>query len=467
MLFLFAGLAFGNKFDVTDYKMDIVCYANDEKGEFVCRQLPVLLPYFDNKVGSCIIATDDNVSTCLSEVTSYVVLVIVGGSMKGGEDAFDLAQLPSNHIIEFTTKYRVNEKLKLLEKLEAEVREGGVKTQDDTRMMTRDLITSETLEWKPDTGDKEKELKIKASKDAKSKVECLFVSTLKLGLETNVKVQAAVFGPDAPLPATGDSVLEADYVMSEWGQLVTSPDASLDQLKVHFGSLGVVVHENETVSKVSVSSDKWTVAIGSDEGSVNVAFDRPTWFTGQFSIIQVSPENANVDVDFSVPTASDPGVQVPIVGGVNYSIQTADQVLLEYSPPPVDLPESLRLLAGPSATVTFSGSWDKVTGPSGGKVELIFEGETENSITLSGAPQGIDVKKTVISSRPVGSGAGGGGGGSSGGPDDTPSNLGPIIGGVVGGVVVIAVVVVIVVLVLRKKKKTQSSTSSAKGKTEE
>ena len=439
-----------------------MCYANDEDGEFVCKQLPVLLPYWYNKVGSTILATPDNVSTCLSEVNSYVVLVIVASSMKGGDDAFDLAQLPSNHIIEFTTKYRVNQQLTLLEKLETEVREGRVKTRDEIHRMTRDLITSKTLEQDPDNGNRERELKIKASKDARSKVECLFLSTLKFGLETNVKVQAAVFGPNAPLPTTGDSVLEADYVMSDWGQLIPDPSASLNQLQVHFNSLGVVVQGNETVSKVSVSSDKWTVAIGSDEGLTEVPFDRPTWFTGQFSIIQVSPENANVDVDFSAPTANDPGVQVPIVGGLNYSIQTADRVLLEYSPPPVHLPES-RLLAGPSATVKFSGSWDRVTGQSGRKLELIFEGETENSITLSGAPQGIEVKKTLISSRPVGSGAGGGGGDGSGGPDDTPSNLGPIIGGVVGGVVVIAVVVVIVVLVLRKKKKTQSSTSSAKG----
>ena len=441
-------------FDVTKYKMDIVCYdaPTMERCHYWLQQFSPQNENWDkikDQIGTTKSATASTASTVLQDLESYIIVVVVlDPGQPSDTNVFDLGSLKTNHVIEFVNVASVASLLDTFQavgNVQKQAQSGHIANERDLRKATRDAIASLHQQGGSGGSGSFPAVALKDSGDAKSKVDCLFVYDMTITWTSDITIPAVVFTDSSIRPGSGEvPIMKVDYVM--YGQLGTSgephPYLDLNDFAVVFDQ-----RQNPKIVKVEFGTDYWNV-IFDDQSSAKY---HKNLFKGDLSFLLISDSNEKQEIIL------EPAAGVTTVGSLNLSIQSHEN-LVQKIPLPIEGLRSSLATASPGLSITLKG-WENVQN----KVELIFEAADPEQIVVNGQ-EGLEnvvsVKKASISDRPQGPGTNPSNpGGKPEDPDDT--NIGLIVGIVVAVVAVIIIVVVLVYIFVVRKKKQESSNSGA------
>ena len=425
--------------NITDYEIDVVCYSTDA-GKAKCDTWEQTISQEARKIGlrigEFVKATPTTVSTCLDNLQSYPIWVMLTDSTTGeGQDVFELGKVKKNHVIAFDD-YRdlgassLENRLKTLAHW-ARAKSDTFASQGGTDEAAKHFLSRDTIAAQPGVTA---HLRVtQGSADWKSQIDCLFAEACSFDLKTVVRVQAAVL---RSCTISGDQLI-ASYVMTDW-------DLWKASYKLHISttSAALYVESPTLVSEVTFESDAWVIRYKDD-------IPRPTRVPkdvvgagGQFSIVQVAEPDTKLELTLNAQTASE--TPNTIAGGLNFSIQTKRDIMLGFGP------NEEETGAAPTVTATFGDGWDNVDLTD---KKFIFEGRTVDCVTVNNQPASATVVKESVANRSSGPPSE---------PEDDPPNLGLIIGCTVAAIVVVAAIIVGVVLFLKCRKKSPVSADQDK-----
>lgn len=426
--------------NIKDYTIDVVCYST-EAGKDKCDSLEQTISQKAPgvRIGQFVKANPTTVSTCLDNLQSYPIWVMLTDSTTGeGQDVFELGKVNKNHVIEFedytdSVASSLEDRLKTLAHW-AHAKSDTFASQGGTDEAAKNFLVRDAIVAVPGVTA---HLRVtQGSADWKSRIDCLFAEGCSFNLKSVVRVQAAVLRSCT----ISEDQLIANYVMAEY-------ELWEETYKLYMSATNAALYvESPTlVSEVTFESDAWVVRYKNGNPTPTRVPKDIVGEGGQFSIVQVVKPDTKLDLTLNAPATSE--TQNTIAGGLNFSIQTEGDVMVGLAPDP----DAEETGAAPTVAVTFGDGWDKVDLTD---KKFIFEGRTVDCVTVNNQPASATVVKESIANRPSGSGE----------PEDDPSNLGLIIGCTVAAIVVVAAIIVGVVLFLKCRKKNQVSGSGEQDK---
>lgn len=441
-------------FDEKNYKMDIVCYEQmSTMCQYALSAFSPTSPDWENikdRIGSTRTANPYNAKTALNSLKSYIIVVLLADSMTGDKptDVFDLGSLSTNHVIEFAPMgfgASLMDDVQALKNVTHAVWARNFTNKEDFQKATRQAFTA--LHHKPKVSAVSPSRLVyvtAADGDSHSKVDSLFLVSVRMALRSDLHVQAAIASESIVSPDS--SVFRADYFMTRQEVLEELYDHLVSK-KIDVVDMGLI-HKIwfQGISRVVCSGTGWTIEFSSLE---TLTIPREL-FTGNLSLLLLSHNDESETITIA-PGMLQPGET--LVPGLNLSIQDSGALKEEIAPPgfePKTLAES-----PPNLTVTLEG-WDKMTQ----KFDLVLEAEDPESITVAGTgwEGSVDITRSLISERPMGPGSSSTINDNGDGPD-----IGLIVGVVVAVVAVVVIVIVLVYIFVFRKKKQESSESNGQG----
>ena len=384
MMFLLIALSLA-AMNIKDYEIDFVCYSTDagkEKCDSLEQTVTEQAPKLGLRIGSFVKATPTTVSTCLDNLESYPIWVMLTESTTGnGQDVFELGKVKKNHVIAFeyypdSVASSLENRLKSLARW-AHVKSGMFASQGGTEEAAKNFLAHNAIAAQPGVTA---HLRVtQGSADWKSQIDCLFAEGCSFSLETLVQVQAAVLRSCTIL---GDQLI-ASYVMVDsetWTQMYNQLSTTSPALLVESPSL---------VSTVTFESDAWVIGYTNDTPTPTRVPKSLVGAGGQFSIVQVAEPDTKLELTLNAPTSE---TQNAIAGGLNFSIQTNRDVMLDLAPKP----DQQETGAAPTVAVTFGTGWDSVDL---NDKKFIFEGRTVDCVTVNNQPASATVVKESIASQ--------------------------------------------------------------------
>ena len=271
VMWLWLGFAL-SYFNIDQYKMDIVCYHDGTPdGQTACQKMKDASQgqWSDqNRIGSVVIASPEDVGQSLQNLKSYFVSVQVRGKMTGqAKDFFNLDSLSQkNVVLEFysnpapTSAAKViRSRLKMLEKLEEANGKNGA------RLSLKDLLARKyakrTLEW--DRG-----LVYVQASSMSANIDCLFLYRMDVAVTSasasSIPASAVVL-TNSQLPTVsgenaGAGVFVGHYFLGDttsWGLALKGNSW------VNFNLLGVLLTQvvSERLQDVTFQPNSWDILI--------------------------------------------------------------------------------------------------------------------------------------------------------------------------------------------------------------
>ena len=388
------------------------------------------------------IATPENATSSLRDLTAYPVYVVLLSDMTGvGNDVFDLGGLAAPHIIQFETEIygskTLNSRINAFAELQKRAEAGLFRSQEEFHKAVKDFMTDRPANTRADSEFPHHPLYLTANGDSHSKVDCLFFSFFqKVICKTKVHVQAVVMaGEEDSIGSEGEGQLETDYFLVKDATLAsllpsseTGGQTTIPGLVCH--SLGILKRDGYTIT---FGEDYWYVDRGSVSSGASVKIYKSLLNSqeGKLSILTVDQFANSVSVRCQLASEV-----TSIAGGVNISIQHPDDVMQGFD----IYSRGSRHLAQQSGhlTVDFSGDgWETVT--STNPASFVFEAPSAEYITVNNFPTSntaLTRENTLIDDRPSGPGVEqapsenpGGGGENPGGGGENPGGGGENPGG--------------------------------------
>ena len=455
--------------DTPQFKMDFICYSTSEIYREVCAaQEKVFTEDFwgaqwdlvKDFYGKFIYADPSNAKTCLEAAEGYLEQVTVVNDMTGeGNDVFDLNALSGRRAVSFVDFSELGAKHLARSDMAVSLARKQIKTLAKLKAMwDRNLFADRSefvqalslafqrkqtklLEKFSSNGSEvavrgrasvqsQGGCHITASGDVYSKLEFLSLIPSVITFHSEIHVPYLgifFFGGKVNNP----EYINADYVLTD------DKSTNVAEFKsIKYKDLGLLTLH---VYDVVFSETEWSVSyyISGDSGStatIKVSYDA---VGGQLSVL------AQSDKDVSVVLRVNSNSGSIDIRGLNLSAQSQIQVSSADLLSGFDIPDipSFPTPTNPKLSVSFASDWDEKVANT---PEIILESSDPSTISVTGQPSKVSIRKTSIADRPTPRG-----------PEKGP-NVGLIVGVVIAVIVVIGIIVaVVVVVVVMKKKKEQ------------